>query len=355
MIEMKTLRVNLPGREYDIYIGSGILKDSARLINQALPLKEDIKIAVVTDSNVGPLYAEVLKDALAGYEIKVITVSAGEASKSLQCLERVYDELLEFGITRTDLIIALGGGVVGDLTGFAAATLLRGVPFVQIPTTLLAQVDSSVGGKTAVNLSRGKNLVGAFYQPRAVIIDIECLKTLPRETLSDGMAEVIKYGAIADRELFDKLKNIDTSKNFDELFAKISEIVYTCCDIKRRIVESDERDVGERMLLNFGHTYGHAIEKHYNFSTYTHGMAVAAGMIMACRKGEEVGITPKGTAEEILKVVEKYGLPTNADINDDELREAVSVDKKGDGDSINLVLLKVVGEAVAVKIKKSEF
>lgn len=355
MIEMKTLRVNLPGREYDIYIGSGILKDSAKLISKALPLKEGIKIAVVTDSNVGPLYAEALKDALAGYEIKTITVKAGEVSKSLQCLERVYDKLLEFGITRTDLIIALGGGVVGDLTGFAAATLLRGVPFVQIPTTLLAQVDSSVGGKTAVNLSRGKNLAGAFYQPRAVIIDTECLKTLPREILADGMAEVIKYGAIADRELFDKLKNIDTSKNFDELFAKISEIVYTCCDIKRRIVENDEHDTGERMLLNFGHTYGHAIEKHYNFSTYTHGMAVAAGMIMACRKGEEAGITPKGTVEEVLKVVEKYGLPTEADITDDEIKEAVSVDKKGDGDIINLVLLKVMGEAVAVKIKKSEF
>ncbi len=347
---MKTLKVNIPEREYNINIGTGILCRAGELIKEVYGGR---KIAVITDSNVGPLYAEKLTDSLsaAGFESCVITVNAGEESKSLAVLERLYDELLGFGITRTDLIIALGGGVVGDLVGFAAATLLRGVPFVQIPTTLLAQVDSSVGGKVAVNLSRGKNLVGAFYQPKMVIIDTGCLRTLSDKILSDGMAEVIKYGAIWDRDLFEKLENI---KNNEELFAKIPEIVYTCCDIKRQVVEDDEFDTGGRMILNFGHTFGHAIEKKYNFSTYTHGMAVAVGMVMACEWGEKRGITPAGTKERMEKIVKSYGLPTTADLDGDTLRAAVGVDKKGVGSSINLILLSELGRAVIHKIDKSE-
>lgn len=347
---MKSLKVNLPGREYTINIGSGILSCAAEFIKESGAKK----ITVVSDSNVAPLYAKDLLCGLSGYETKLITVKAGEGSKSLECLTSLYGEMLDFGMTRTDLIIALGGGVVGDLTGFAAATLLRGIPYVQIPTTLLAQVDSSVGGKTAVNLPNGKNLVGAFYQPKSVIIDTECLKSLPPEVLADGMAEVIKYGAIADAKLFDMLKNTNNSENNEELFAKIPEIVYTCCNIKKNIVEEDERDTGKRMILNFGHTYGHTIEKHYGFSGYTHGMAVAAGMVMACRRGEKAGITPMGTAEEMKSIVKKYGLPDSADISREEFVSAVSVDKKGEGDSINLILLKNIGEAVIQKIKKSE-
>lgn len=351
---MRTLRVNLPGREYDIHIEGGLLDRIPELIKETGLSKSDGRITVVTDSNVAPLYADKVIRGLSGYETKLIVVDAGESAKSIDNLKRLYGEMLDFKMTRTDLIIALGGGVVGDLTGFAAATILRGIPYVQIPTTLLAQVDSSVGGKTAVNLPQGKNLVGAFYQPKMVIIDTDCLKTLPPETLADGMAEVIKYGAIADRNLFVELKNIKNNENNEELFAKIPEIVYTCCNIKRKIVEADERDTGKRMILNFGHTYGHTIEKHYNFSTYTHGMAVAAGMIMACRRGESMGITPAGTADEVEAVVKKYGLPTSADISHDELVHAVAVDKKGDGDSINLILLKSIGDAVICKTKKTD-
>lgn len=348
---METLRVNLPGREYDIHIGTGLLERADEFIKQVYAGR---KIAVVTDSNVEPLYADKLTEAFrrGGFETKVITVTAGEESKSIPVLEKLYTELLDFEITRSDLIAALGGGVVGDLTGFAASSLLRGIPFVQIPTTLLAQVDSSVGGKVAVNLKQGKNLVGAFYQPRMVIIDTECLRTLKPEILSDGMAEVIKYGAISDAELFETLKNI---KNTEDLFAKIPKIVYTCCDIKRRIVEADEHDTGGRMVLNFGHTFGHAIEKKYNYSGYSHGMAVAAGMVMACEWGEKKGITPEGTKTSMEEILQMYSLPITADLDEKSLREAVCVDKKGDGGKINLILLREIGDAVIYKTDKSEF
>ena len=347
---MKTLRVNLPGREYDIHIGAGLLSRAGELVRGLTNCK---KLAIVTDSNVGPLYAEKLCEALksADFETKVITVEAGEKSKSLSVLERLYGEMLDFGITRADMIVALGGGVVGDLTGFAASSLLRGIPFVQIPTTLLAQVDSSVGGKVAVNLPHGKNLVGAFYQPKKVIIDTECLRTLSPEILADGMAEVIKYGGISDKNLFEILENI---KDTEELFAKIHEIVYTCCDIKRRVVEDDELDLGGRMILNFGHTFGHAIEKKYGYSGFTHGMAVAVGMVMACERGEKEGVTPAGTTDRMRKILENYSLPVSADISHDELAAAVGVDKKGAGSKINLILLKEIGEALIYPIAKTE-
>ena len=347
---MKTLKVNLPGREYDIHIGCGLLAQAGELVRGLTACK---KLAIVTDSNVGPLYADKLCKSLneSGFETKVITVEAGEQSKALSVLERLYGEMLDFGITRADMIVALGGGVVGDLTGFAAASLLRGIPFVQIPTTLLAQVDSSVGGKVAVNLPHGKNLVGAFYQPKKVIIDTECLRTLTPEILADGMAEVIKYGAISDAELFETLENI---KDTEELFAKISEIVYNCCDIKRQVVEDDELDLGGRMVLNFGHTFGHAIEKKYGYSGYTHGMAVAVGMVMACERGERDCVTPTGTAERMKKILENYSLPVTAEISHDELKTAVGVDKKGAGSKINLILLKEIGEALIYPIAKAD-
>ncbi len=347
---MRKLRVNIPGREYDIIIGKGLLEKAGELVSQVADCK---KIAIVTDSNVGPLYSEKLSKSLggSGFETKVITVPAGEQSKSLSVLEGLYADMLDFGITRTDLVIALGGGVIGDLTGFAASTLLRGVPFIQIPTTLLAQVDSSVGGKVAVNLPHGKNLVGAFYQPRRVIIDTECLKTLTPQILADGMAEVIKYGAILDKNLLNNLEKIDDTQ---ELFAKIPEIVYTCCDIKRRVVEDDELDTGGRMVLNFGHTFGHAIEKKYGYGGYTHGMGVAAGMVMALEWGEKNNITPVGTGERISKILKKYNLPTSAELEREELISAVGVDKKGVGSKINLILLKDIGDALIYPIHKDE-
>ena len=257
---------------------------------------------------------------------------------------------MEFEITRGDLIIALGGGVVGDLTGFAASTLLRGIPYIQIPTTLLAQVDSSVGGKTAINLSFGKNLVGTFYQPKAVIIDTDCLDTLPNSIFSDGMAEIIKYGAISDSALFERLERL----NIDTVSDEIGEIIHTCCAIKSRIVEEDEHDTGMRMILNFGHTFGHAIEKYYNFDKYSHGMGVAAGMVMASEWGERRGITPSGTADRIRKILTQYQLPTDVELPVDAFLSAAAVDKKGDGNSINLITLKNIGKAEIRKISKSD-
>ncbi len=343
---MKILKVNIPGREYNIHIGSGLLEKTGEIVSEIFKGK---RIAIITDKNVGTLYADKVTKALAGYDVSVITVDAGEKSKSFETLQYVYTRLIEEGITRTDLIVALGGGVVGDLTGFASSTILRGVDFVQIPTTLLAQVDSSVGGKTAVNLPQGKNLVGSFCQPKAVIADTDTLKTLSDKILSDGMAEVIKYGAICDAELFEILSNI---KNNEELFAKIEEIVYTCCRIKSEIVEEDEFDTGRRMILNFGHTFGHAIEKKFNFSSVTHGMAVAAGMVMAATWGEENNVTPKGTAEKIEAVLKNYNLPTAYDLTKEELLASAGVDKKSDGGLINLILLNRIGDAVIHKIDR---
>lgn len=348
---MQRLRVNIPKREYDICIGYGLFEKVGELIGEVFGGE---KIAVVTDSNVGPLYAEKFLNQLTekGYVVKLIEIPFGEKSKSSEMLEKLYTEMLEFKITRTDLIVALGGGVVGDLTGYAAASLLRGIPFVQVPTTLLAQVDSSVGGKVAINLKQGKNLVGAFYQPKMVIIDPNCLKTLDDRILMDGMAEVIKYGAIYDSELFELLESIKTR---EELFANIEEIVYNCCDIKRQVVEDDEYDTGKRMILNFGHTFGHAIEKKYNYETYTHGEGVAAGMVMACEFGEKTGVTVSGTTERMKNILTSYDLPIAVDIEKQDIIDAVAVDKKGTGSIINLILLDEIGKVVIKKIDKKDF
>ena len=346
---MKTLHVTIPEREYDIHIEKGILDRGGEFIKTVF---QGEKIAVVTDSNVGPLYMNRLRESLtvAGFQVCEIVIPAGESSKCKEQLFRLYEEMLSFGITRGDLVVALGGGVVGYLTGYAAATLFRGIPYVQIPTTLLAQVDSSVGGKVAINLPKGKNLVGAFYQPKMVLIDTDCLITLSERVLADGMAEVIKYGAIFRKDLLDTLTQITEKK---ELFAKIEEIVYTCCDCKRQVVERDELDNGERMLLNFGHTFGHAIEKQYHYETYTHGEGVAAGMVIAAEHGERQGITQKGTASRLEELLKQYGLPTRIPMTKEAMEDAIQVDKKGQGNILHLVLLEELGKARLVKTQRS--
>ncbi len=345
---MQTLRVNLPGREYDIKIEKGIFDKAGELIGE---IHKPCRIAVVTDSNVGPLYGERLLLSLSavGFDAKIITVPAGESSKSLEMLSKLYAEMLGMGLTRTDLIVALGGGVVGDLTGFCASTLLRGIPLVQIPTTLLAQVDSSVGGKVAVNLPQGKNLVGAFYQPKLVIIDPNCLETLSDRVFCDGMAEVIKYGVILDEALF---KKIESKPSRCEIMDIIEYVVYRSCDLKRTVVEEDELDTGGRMILNFGHTFGHVIEKKYNFTDYTHGEAVAAGMVMAAEYGEHCGITPRGISSRIAKLIEKFNLPTKTGIDRQSLLDAVKVDKKGEGNLVALVIPEKIGKVVLKRTKK---
>lgn len=347
---MKTLAVNT-SRPYEIQIERGALERAGELCAKALPRAR--KLAMVTDSNVEPLYLDRTADSLkkAGFQVQSFSIPAGEASKNAGQLVRLWEQMMAFGMTRTDGVVALGGGVVGDLAGFVAATLLRGVDFIQIPTTLLAQVDSSVGGKVAIDLQAGKNLAGAFWQPSLVIIDPECLNTLPDRTFSDGMAEVIKYGCILDEDLFERL---DRCGGRAGVMEHIEEVVYTCCDLKRRVVVEDERDTGARQLLNFGHTIGHAFELAGHYETWTHGQGVAAGMNWVAQLGVGLGVTPPEAVERIQEILKKYDLPLDIPCPWDTMTRAVGLDKKRTGDSIHLILLEKLGRAVRRKMTRDE-
>ncbi len=336
---MRCLNVNLGKRSYDILIEKGLINTAGQYI------KAD-KVAIITDSNVNHFYGDKVFSSVEGF-VKKLVLPAGEETKSFESLKQIYDFLLGLKFTRQDLVVALGGGVIGDLTGLAAATALRGVRFVQIPTTLLAQVDSSVGGKVAINIEQGKNLVGAFYQPELVLIDPDCLATLDKRVFSDGMAEVIKYGCIKDKNLFENIKDKGALEN-------IELIIERCCDIKRQTVEKDEYDTGERMLLNFGHTIGHAIERYYNYERYSHGEAVAIGMYNICLIGEKKGITLPQTAEKIKEVLIKNNLPYRLDIGVDKLKGIIESDKKSQGKYINLVFLKEIGDSVIKSTHRDE-
>ena len=348
---MKTLTVALPGREYDILIERGLLARAGTLCKAALPRAR--KLAVVTDANVGPLYAQQVKTSLeqAGFAVQVTTLPAGEHTKCMENLSALWESFMTFGLTRTDAVVALGGGVIGDLAGFAASTVLRGVDFVQIPTTLLAQVDSSVGGKVAIDLKAGKNLAGAFWQPKLVLMDPDVLNTLDDKTFADGMAEVIKYGCIRDGAFFAFLEQHPSRA---KIMAEIEYILYTCCNLKQEVVIEDERDTGVRMLLNFGHTVGHAYELAGNYELWTHGQAVAAGMVKAARLGLALGVTPDGTPQRITALLERFGLPTAIDCTHRQYADAIGLDKKGSGENISLILLEAVGKAIARKMPKAE-
>jgi 3-dehydroquinate synthase len=311
------------------------------------------RIALVTDSNVGPLYAQRVQDSLesSGFQVKTITIPAGEKSKNPAMLTQLWEDFMSFGLTRTDAVIALGGGVVGDLAGFAAATILRGIDYVQIPTTLLAQVDSSVGGKVAVDLQAGKNLAGAFWQPRLVLIDPDVLETLLDQTFSDGMAEVIKYGCIWDAEFFEMLNQCGSRAGIMEV---IEQVLHICCAIKAEVVLQDEHDRGLRMILNYGHTLGHAYEKAYHYETYTHGEAVAAGMCRAAELGVQMGVTPEDVPEKIISIVKKFGLPDAIACSMEDYENAIGLDKKSAGDLINVILLPELGKAEPYKMKKTK-
>ena len=339
---MKLLPVSLGDRPYDIHIAPGRLDDTGKLCQHVLP--RATRLAVVTDDTVGGLYAHRLLQSLwaRGYTASVISLPAGEQTKSLHNLGVLYDSFMEMGLTRTDAVVALGGGVVGDLAGFAAATLLRGVDLIQIPTTLLAQVDSSVGGKVAIDLQAGKNLAGAFWQPRGVLIDPNCLDTLPDRVFSDGMAEVIKYGCIRDRAFFDLL---DRCGGRTGVMDHIEDVIHTCCDIKRKVVLTDERDTGERMVLNFGHTIGHAFELAGNYETWSHGQGVAAGMNWAAQIGFGLGVTPEEAILPVQDILKKYGLPLDIPCPWDVMTHAVLRDKKNLEGRINLILMESLGRA----------
>ena len=348
---MKTLTVALPGREYDILIARGLLPQAGERVRAVLP--KAVKLAVVTDTNVGPLYYNRVKASLeaSGFECRAVVIPAGEASKTPSLLAQLWEEFMDFGLTRTDGVVALGGGVVGDLAGFAAATILRGVAFVQIPTTLLAQVDSSVGGKVAVDLDHGKNLAGAFYQPKLVLMDPDTLDTLPLPVFMEGMAEVVKYGCIWDKDFFDFLT---ARPSREQLMADIEHILYTCCDIKRQVVAEDELDTGLRMILNFGHTLGHAYELAGHYTQWSHGEAVAAGMCAAAQIGLGLGVTPPDVPGHISDACAALGLPTQITCSINDYAAAIGLDKKGAGADITLILLDRIGHTVPHKMPRDQ-
>ena len=348
---MKTLTVALPGREYDILIQRGLLAQAGERVQTVLPKAR--KLAIVTDSNVAPLYSGGVMGSLerAGFQCRLFVVLAGEESKNPSQLAALWEGFMDFGLTRADGVIALGGGVVGDLAGFAAATILRGVAFVQIPTTLLAQVDSSVGGKVAVDLTHGKNLAGAFYQPRLVLMDPDVLDTLPLPVFMAGMAEVVKYGCIWDKDFFDLLA---ARPSREALTVDIEHVLYTCCDIKRRVVTEDERDTGLRMILNFGHTLGHAYELAGRYVEWSHGQAVAAGMCVAAKLGVRLGVTPRSVPAQIENVLAALALPTAIPCAQEDYAAAIGLDKKGAGEDITLILLDKIGRAVPRKMPRRD-
>jgi 3-dehydroquinate synthase len=340
---MKTIRINT-SKPYDVLIERGSIHECGKYIAEIARSK---RAAIITDDIVENLYGDTVRKSLAenGFEHSTFVFPNGEESKSLSTLSDIYDFLSESNITRKDIVIALGGGVVGDITGFAAATFLRGIDFVQIPTTLLAQIDSSVGGKTAIDLKCGKNLAGSFKQPALVICDSDTLKTLTPEILSDGMAEAIKYGMIRDSKLFELIE----SHTLADVDSVMDEIVYTCIDIKRDVVEHDEFDTGERMILNFGHTIGHAIEGYHNYVNYTHGKGVAAGMCYITRR-----FAPE-LSERLEACVRSYNLPVDSEASMSELLPFCSKDKKRETNNLNYIVCPTIGKAEICRTTVAEF
>ncbi len=321
-------------RDYQVLIGSGIMND---LGSQASLIRKPGKAAIISDSNVWPIYGSIVKSSLeqSGFETCNFVFPAGEESKNGSTYLSILDYLAQNQITRSDLLIALGGGVVGDLAGFAAATYLRGIPYIQIPTTLLAMVDSSVGGKTAIDLPSGKNLAGAFYQPYLVLCDIDALDTLPEAYFRDGSAEVIKYGVLYDEELFGHLTQNGLS--FDR-----EAVVSRCVALKRDVVAEDEFDTGARQRLNLGHTIGHGIEAGSNF-TVSHGTAVAIGMAIVSRAGESMGICDPDTRVRIETLLKQFRLPITTSASAETLYQYALSDKKRTGKSVNLIVPERIG------------
>jgi 3-dehydroquinate synthase len=341
-----TIHVNA-GAGYDAVVAGGVLSRAGAL---AAGVTSSRRAVIVTDSNVGALYGGRVRRSFldAGFSAPLYSFPAGEPSKNHSTLLGIYSFFASSELTRSDTVVALGGGVAGDTAGFAAATWQRGVNLIQIPTTLLAQVDASVGGKTAVDLPEGKNLVGAFWQPKLVLCDPEALATLDSANLACGMAEVIKHGAIKSAELFSALGRRDPDCLPD------AALIAANIDIKRGVVERDERESGERMLLNFGHTLGHAIEKLKNFSGVTHGECVAMGMAAVTRASERRGLTAPGTSVKLEAMLRRYTLPVDSDLPLADIVRAARGDKKRAGENINLVYLHEIGRAGIIRIPVAE-
>jgi len=342
---MSVVSVSLGPDSYDLHVESGILdKVGGRLVD----LLGRRRIAVITDDNVRRHYAASVLSNLkeAGHDADLVTITPGEKQKNLRTAEKLYDRFFDLRMDRHSIVVALGGGVVGDLAGFVAATFMRGIGFVQLPTSLVAQVDSSIGGKTGVDRPQGKNTVGCFYQPKAVYIDPPVLRTLPREEFAAGMAEVIKHGIIADADLFTYLET-----HVDDVLALKDEalemIIRRSCEIKADVVTRDEKEEGLRSILNFGHTFGHAIEAATGYRTYRHGEAVAIGMVMACELGVTLGMFSRENTERVRALIEKYGLPESDDKADPtRAMRLLSHDKKAQRGRPKLILPTDIGQVV---------
>ncbi len=342
------VNVSLGERSYDIVIGSGLL---GRLGDQLATHVANSHVVVFTDSNVGPIYLEPVVKQLETVAAKVstITVAAGETSKSVSICDGLWQQMIELGADRRTIVIALGGGVVGDLAGFVAASFTRGLNFIQIPTTLLAQVDSSVGGKVGINLPQAKNMVGAFWQPQTVVIDIDVLKTLPDREFAAGMAEVIKYGVIMDASFFDWLES-RTEKILARDPEFLTELIATCCQCKAKVVEEDEKETsGRRAILNYGHTFGHAVESVFGYGNFLHGEAISIGMVAAARMAKKLAMVDQDFCDRQLAIFEAVSLPVNCPPgNESQLVAAMKHDKKVALGKLRFVLPTKFGEVVLV-------
>lgn len=347
MIKAKTIDL----KTSKIYIGSGILASVGEDISSAF---KNAKALIVTDINVEKYYLDLLKKDLEKNNIDYdfIVFENGEETKTLKSLGEICEKAADINLNRGDIIIALGGGVIGDLAGFAAATYLRGLKLISIPTTLLAQVDSSVGGKTGVNLPQGKNLVGSFYKADKVYIDTDTLNTLSDDEFKCGMGEVVKYGCIWDEELFRQLESLDSR---EKVMENIDHVVERCCEIKAKVVREDEFDKGLRMILNFGHTIGHAIERVYGFGKMSHGEAISIGMVMITNASEKKSITKEGTTKRLESLLKKHNIKSGIDnIDKEKIFEATTKDKKNIGKSLNIILIEEIGKVKINQIRPED-
>lgn len=345
------LNVNLPEHPYDIIIKKESLLEVGRWVAQ---LWQQQKVVLVTDDNVEPLYGREVASQLRseGFEVFTFTFPAGEASKNLSTLEKLWEFCAQHGLTRSDGVIALGGGVVGDLAAFAASTYMRGIHFLQIPTSLTAQVDSSIGGKTGINSNYAKNMMGTFAQPDGVLIDPEVLKTLEKRDFREGIGEIVKCGLIADKQLWARLNEI---QNADELLQEAAYFIRAACEVKRKLVVEDEFDQGTRLYLNFGHTIGHAVEAYAGYGQVMHGEAVAIGMVQISKVAERKGLMLEGLTAQIKAVLQKFQLPQTYEPWDEAaLFEILSHDKKARGKMIKIVLVPEIGQAQIHEISLQE-
>ena len=360
---MEILNVGLGKNSYDILIGENFFEKFPECIENVYGGK---KLFVITDSNVDKIYKNEYEKMFKGFDYTIYVLEAGEKHKHIGIMPSIYSAMVNEGLTRKDMVVAFGGGVVGDIAGFAAASYMRGIDFVQIPTTIVSQVDSSIGGKVGVDLPEGKNLIGAFHQPKLVLIDNYFLNTLTNRYFYDGFAEIVKYGCIYDKNFFEKLENIvkssglsETDENYKKnlrkhLMKHINGLVYRSCEIKKEVVEKDEKESNLRMILNFGHTIGHAIEQFTNYEKYSHGEAISAGMVDITKIGERKGITKKNEFLKIEKLLKALNLPTEIEYPKDKISEIMKRDKKSTNDGVNFVFLVGIGEVVIRKMRERE-